>query len=55
MLTFAVQFTKWVVLGVSGCCFEVAVAGVAVWNVWSLNTTLIRKALVVALFAMRLP
>ena len=55
MLTFMVQYTRWFVLGVGGCCFEVAVAGLAVWNVWNLNTAFSRKALVVALFAMRLP
>ena len=55
MLTFVVQFSKWVVLGVSGCCFEVAVAGIAIWNVWSLEMTFKRKASVVALFTMRLP
>ncbi|KAK3709524.1 hypothetical protein LTR37_010897 [Vermiconidia calcicola] len=48
-------YTRWFVLGVGGCCFEVAVAGLAVWNVWNLNTAFSRKALVVALFAMRLP
>jgi len=48
-------YTRWVVLGVTGCCFEVAIALVAVWNVWGLQTTLLKKAVVVSLFACRLP
>lgn len=54
MLTSPVQYGKWIALGVGGSCFEIAVTGVAVWQVWDLNTPFKTKALVVSLFALRL-
>jgi len=49
------QYMKWAVVEISGCFFEVLVTAMAIWMVWSLQTTFGRKFVVVALFAMRLP
>lgn len=50
-----VQYPRWLVLDVGASGFEIAITAVAIWNVWGLNTSFATKALVVALFGLRLP
>lgn len=42
-------------LGVTGCCFELAFVATVTWVVSSLQMTFAKKAIVVCLFATRLP
>ena len=46
---------QWTALGISGCCLELAFVATAIWIVWGLKMTLTKKAVVVSLFASRLP
>lgn len=49
------KYKRWLALGVGASCFEIAITAVAIWNVWDLNMSFATKALVVALFGLRLP